>query len=111
MIASGVLLASGLVATSMRASAVPTEAQAFASVLRGALRLDGPSLLALGLLVLMATPVARVAVLAAGWLWTGDRRFGAVALAPNGNPGLWSRIPEILTPSSSIAWSISAING
>jgi uncharacterized membrane protein len=35
---------------------------------------------ALGLLILIGTPVLRVAVLAVGWWMMGDRRFAAVAL-------------------------------
>lgn len=81
VLTAGALLAAGLVATSLAGAALPAKAPPFLDVLRGALRLDGPSLLALGLLVLMATPVARVAVLAVGWLVAGDYRFGVVAAA------------------------------
>ena len=82
VVASGVLLVAGLAAIWLRGETLPGGLPAsFGAVIRGALRADGPSLLALGLLVLMSTPVARVAVLAAGWLLEGDRRFAAVALA------------------------------
>jgi uncharacterized membrane protein len=40
---------------------------------------NGIALIELGLLVLILTPVARVAVLTIGWLVGGDRRFAAVA--------------------------------
>ena len=81
VLASGALILAGLLSVALRGGAFPAEAPPFLAVVRGAARLDGPSLLALGLLVLMATPVARVAVLAVGWLASGDRRFGLVALA------------------------------
>lgn len=41
----------------------------------------GTSLIDGGILLLMLTPLVRVAVLAIGWLWTGERTFAAVALA------------------------------
>lgn len=41
--------------------------------------LDGVDLIDLGLLVLISTPVARVAMLGAGWLAMGQRRFAAIA--------------------------------
>ena len=82
VVASAVLLVAGLASIWLRGEALPDGLPPhFGAVVRGALRLDGPSLLALGLLVLMSTPVVRVAVLAAGWLLEGDRRFAAVAAA------------------------------
>ena len=41
---------------------------------------DGTAILQLGLLVLMLTPVARVVVLAVGWLVDREWRFALVAL-------------------------------
>jgi uncharacterized membrane protein len=41
---------------------------------------EGAAILNLGLLVLMLTPVARVVVLAAGWLSDRQWRFGLIAL-------------------------------
>jgi hypothetical protein len=41
---------------------------------------DGIALMNLGLLALMATPVLRVVVLAAGWGWRREWRFLAVSL-------------------------------
>ena len=49
--------------------------------IREAARGHGPGLIDLGLLALMATPIARVAVLALGWGLEGRWRFLAVALA------------------------------
>lgn len=78
VVASGLLLAAGLalVLAGDPSGAIPTSVPA---ALRGALRGDGVSLIVLGLLVLMATPISRVAILAAGWFREGDRRFAAVA--------------------------------
>lgn len=42
---------------------------------------DGTAVLALGLLVLMLTPVLRVMVLAIGWLHQRDWAFAAVAIS------------------------------
>ena len=82
VVLSGLLLAAGLALVLVGAGnpldAAPTSISA---AVRGALRGDGVSVIAVGLLVLMATPVARVAILAAGWLLEGDRRYGAVAVA------------------------------
>jgi uncharacterized membrane protein len=50
------------------------------ALIRGALVGDGTSIIDLGLLVLMATPLARVAILAIGWTLEGRRRFAVVAL-------------------------------
>ena len=82
VVASGLLLVGGLVVVLAGAGdpsdAVPTSV---AAAIRGALHGDGLSLIAIGMLVLMATPVARVAILAAGWFREGDRRYAAVAAA------------------------------
>ena len=80
VVASGVLLVAGLSAVWTAGEAIPNSLPPnLGAAARGAFRFDGPSLIALGLLVLMSTPVVRVAVLAAGWLLEGDRRFAAVA--------------------------------
>ena len=82
VVASGILLAMGLAVVWAHAEAVPSGLPpSLGAVVRGAIQVDGPSLIALGLLVLMSTPVVRVAVLAAGWLLEGDRRFAGVAAA------------------------------
>ena len=82
VVASGVLLVAGLAAVWIGGEALPDGLPPhFGAVVRGALQADGTSLFALGLLVLMSTPVVRVAVLSVGWLLEGDRRFAAVAAA------------------------------
>ncbi len=49
-------------------------------LIRAALAGNGVALADLGMLVLIATPILRVAVLAVGWGMTGNRRFMAVSL-------------------------------
>ncbi len=82
VVASGLLLAVGLAVVLLgsddASSGLPASVPA---AVRGALRGDGLSLIAVGLLVLMATPVARVAVLAVSWMQEGDRRYAAIAFA------------------------------
>lgn len=82
VVASGLLLAVGLAVVLFGpgdvSGGLPTSVSAAA---RGVLRGDGLSLIALGLLVLMATPVMRVAVLAVSWSLEGDRRYAAIAFA------------------------------
>lgn len=53
----------------------------FVDILRGAARGEPVALMGLGLLLLIATPVLRVAVLAVGWSLERNRRFAAVACA------------------------------
>jgi uncharacterized membrane protein len=82
LIASGLLLVPGLVIVLVTAAPRPEGAPpALGELLRRGLAGDGVALLDLGLLTLMGTPVLRVAVLAVGWWWEGDRRFASVALA------------------------------
>lgn len=82
VVLSGLLLAAGLAVVLLGPGDVSGGLPAsVAAAVRGALRGDGLSLVALGLLVLMATPIARVAVLAVSWLLEGDRRYAAVAFA------------------------------
>jgi uncharacterized membrane protein len=54
--------------------------EGLSSLLSQAASGNGAAILNLGLLVLMFTPVARVIVLAAGWLLDRQWRFGVVAL-------------------------------
>ena len=78
--ASGVLLFVGLallLATDQPRPEGPPAA--FSRLLWTAIRGDGLSIVNLALLLLMATPLFRVAVLAVGWMLGGDRRFGLVA--------------------------------
>jgi hypothetical protein len=78
--ASGLLLAVGLVVALVGKSPRPEgPPPSIAALLRGAARGDGTDLMELGLLVLIATPVLRVAVLAAGWAREGEIRFATVA--------------------------------
>lgn len=57
-------------------------------IVRAAAGGDGVALLDLGLLMLILTPVLRVAVLAIGWAVERDWRFAAVAVAVLGLLGL-----------------------
>lgn len=82
LVASGLLLASGLAVALARGLATRSgPPPPLRAVLAGATRGDGSDLLDLGLLVLIATPVVRVAVLAIGWAIDRNWRFAAVALA------------------------------
>jgi hypothetical protein len=57
-------------------------------LMRGALWGDGLSITDLALLVLMVTPLVRVAVLAAGWTLMRQHRFAVVAFVVLGLLGL-----------------------
>jgi hypothetical protein len=82
LLASGVLLAAGLAAAAAKEQPGPPEnPRPIALLVTDALRGEGEALMTLGLLVLMATPVARVGVLAVGWAVEGERRLAAVAAA------------------------------
>lgn len=82
VVASGLLLAVGLAIVLFGPGDMSGDLPASVSeAVRGALRGDGLSLIAVGLLVLMATPIARVAVLAVSWFQEGDRRYAAIAFA------------------------------
>jgi uncharacterized membrane protein len=80
VILSGVVLAAGLglvlVTHQPRPEGVPpTVGQLHWS----AVHADGVATLYVGLLLLMLTPLVRVAALAVGWLLGGDRRFALAA--------------------------------
>ena len=62
-----------------------------AAILRSAAQGDAVAILQVGLLLLMLTPVARVAVLAWGWWYEGDRWLAWVALSVLGllSASLW----------------------
>lgn len=82
LVVSALLLAAGLLA----ATRVPRPEdsqmpQPIGALVRSALLGEGEALMTLGLLALMATPVIRVGVLAAGWSVEGELRFAAVAAA------------------------------
>jgi uncharacterized membrane protein len=78
---SGVLLALGLIIIFVRHQPRPEgPPPGLSHLLRGALAGDGLSIIDLALVVLMLTPLFRVAVLALGWFLSGERRFAVVAL-------------------------------
>ena len=80
LLASALLLAGGLLAATMARQPDEGEApQSLAVLVRSALRGEGAALMTLGILVLMATPILRVGVLAAGWSLEGERRFACIA--------------------------------
>jgi uncharacterized membrane protein len=81
VVVSGVLLILGLVLTLVRGEPRPVgPPPGLRAILRGVLNGEGMALLYLGLLVLIVTPVLRVAVLAIGWLVLGPRWLAGVAL-------------------------------
>jgi uncharacterized membrane protein len=78
---SGVMLLAGLILVFVQHQPRPEGLPPpFGTLVRTSLAGDGLSILHLALLLLMATPVLRVAVLALGWMLDGDRRFALVAL-------------------------------
>lgn len=78
---SGTLLILGLAITLIAGQSRPAgPPPSFSTLLAGARLGDGVSLLNLGLLILLATPMLRVAVLAAGWAFERSWRFASVAL-------------------------------
>jgi uncharacterized membrane protein len=82
LLASAVLLLGGLARTLVAAEPHPDLLHLAASaLLRAALHGDGVALAELGLWVLVATPVLRVAVLLVGWTVSGEGRFAAAAAA------------------------------
>ena len=77
---SGVLLLLGLILVFARHQPRPEGLPPrFGALVAMSLDGDGLSILHLALLLLMATPILRVAVLALGWMLDGDRRFALVA--------------------------------
>ena len=78
---SGVLLVLGLLIVFMRREPRPAGPPPGLGVLiRSVLSGNGLSIIELGLLVLMVTPLFRVAVLVGGWALERERRFAIVAL-------------------------------
>lgn len=80
VVLSGGLLLAGLVILLVTDQPLPEGSPSLAVVFRQAVQGNGVGLLELGLLILMATPVLRVGVLALGWWRLGNRRFAVVAL-------------------------------
>jgi uncharacterized membrane protein len=80
MVLSGVLLILGLVLVFIRHQPRPEgPPPVLGTLLRGVLAGNGLSIIDLALVVLMLTPLFRVAVLAFGWTLVGQRRFAVVA--------------------------------
>lgn len=80
LLASALLLAGGLLVTTMDRQPDEGETpQSLAVLVHSAARGEGAALMTLGILALMATPILRVGVLAAGWSLEGERRFAAIA--------------------------------
>jgi hypothetical protein len=69
------ILLGGVLAVTRPSSKSPSDSGMFSRALRG----DSGAILGVGLLILMLTPVARVLVLAIGWLRIGDWTFSVVA--------------------------------
>jgi uncharacterized membrane protein len=81
VLVAGVLMAVGLTVALIREQPRPVGRPEPIGELPGrAVNGDGVAMIELGLVVLILTPAVRLAVLAAGWLAAGDRRFAAVAL-------------------------------
>jgi hypothetical protein len=79
---SGLLLLVGLALTPAQGRQMPEgPPPAFRDVIRNIQAGDGAAVTRLGLILLMATPVARVIVLMVGWLAEREYRFALVALA------------------------------
>ncbi len=73
------VLVAGFVAAAARAVPLPTSPDPLSEVLGDALRLDPSGLLSLAVLVMIATPVARVVLTLSSFLKQRDLRFAAVA--------------------------------
>jgi len=58
----------------------PAELSSLVGILRGALHLDARALTQLGLVLLIATPVARVALSLVGFLMERDRKYQVITL-------------------------------
>ncbi len=78
---SGLLLGSGLILAIVHGHLAPQpKPPQIGEVIHDAFTGHGSALMRLGLIVLMATPVVRVAVLAVGWAFSRNYRFALVAL-------------------------------
>lgn len=86
---SGLLLGSGLIVLFVRHEPRPEgPPPELLSLFRSAFAGSGLAIIYLATMLLMATPILRVAVLAIGWTIAGDRRFALVALIVLGLLGL-----------------------
>src|SRR5689334_3493701 len=81
LIPSGILLALGLIVALSSGQPRPdTPPAGFGALIRSALHGESVSLLDLGVLLLMLTPLLRVIVLAVGWTSGRNWRFALVAV-------------------------------
>ena len=81
LVMSGAMLMVGLIAVLARHEPRPNDRPpALPAIIQRATAGQGVALLNMGVLLLMATPVARVIVLAVGWTVRRDYRMAAVAL-------------------------------
>jgi len=81
VIASAILACLGILLVFIQQQPRPqTIPPSIVPLLAAALHGNGVAILNLALLLLMATPLVRVAVLAIGWAMAGDHRFAPVAL-------------------------------
>ena len=58
----------------------PAQLSSLVGILRGAMRLDARALTQLGLVLLIATPVARVALSLVGFIMERDRKYQVITL-------------------------------
>jgi len=89
LLAAGIVLAGGLVFLARHGSepfdrrafqGEPPDLRSVGGVLRGVAALHGRDIIQFGLLVLMATPIARVALAVFGFLRQGDRLYVGITL-------------------------------
>ena len=81
VIVGGTILAIGLcLIFAFHVERPDTDAVSIIVIVKGMLRGEPVAMLYTGLVILILTPVARVAILAVGWSLAGERRFAAVAL-------------------------------
>lgn len=77
---SVVLIAAGLVLSLIRRQALPEVLGPPVVIFEGLLDGKGSSLVGLGILSMVATPLVAAAVIALSFLQEGDRRYAAIAL-------------------------------
>lgn len=80
LIASGLLLVSGSVIVVKNQESLPIASPSLRSLVSSAASGNGVAILNLGLVLLMFTPVVRVAVLIVGWLAGREWLFAGIAL-------------------------------
>jgi uncharacterized membrane protein len=80
LISAGLLILGATRILTLHESRAEQQPAGVVSILANAKAGDGVAILNLGLLILMLTPVLRVAVLAVGWLIDREWRFGVIAV-------------------------------